>query len=247
MNPKTLSILIPAYNEQDYIDACLQPLVAMQEQYKAKNITIEIIVCNNNSTDRTVELVESYAPHVTLVYETIKGTHAARQKALTVSTGNIVVTLDADCVIHPDWIERGLHHFENPRVVSVAGLCEFSTDYSSAWAVTGAQRYLFPPLHFFTTRIMKKGGMMLAGNAWFRRSILEKIGGFDASFEFYGDDAHTALEIAKKKNPDEIMIYDPTLTVQTSSRRYQKIGYWKTMYIYIINYIWVKVFNKNYH
>jgi hypothetical protein len=94
---------------------------------------------------------------------------------------------------------------------------------------------------------MKKGGMMLAGNSWFRRSILEKIGGFDASFEFYGDDAHTALEISRRKNPDEIMIYDSKLMVETSSRRYQKIGYWKTMYIYIVNYVWVKVFNKNYH
>ena len=247
MNPKKISVLIPAFNEQDYIEACLKPLIAMQESYKQKNIEIEIIVCNNNSTDSTVEIVKKYSPDVILVSETIKGTHAARQKAFTVSTGDIIATLDADCVAHPDWIDRGLRDFENPNVVSVAGLCEFSTDYSSAWAVTGAQRYLFPPLHFFTTRIMKKGGMMLAGNAWFRRSILEKIGGFDASFEFYGDDAHTALEISKKKEPHEIMIYDPKLTVETSSRRYQKTGYWKTMYIYIVNYVWVKLFNKNYH
>ena len=89
--------------------------------------------------------------------------------------------------------------------------------------------------------------MMLAGNSWFRRSILEKINGFDASFEFYGDDAHTAMEISKKKEPHEIMIYDPKLIVETSSRRYQKVGYWKTMYYYVINYLWVKIFNKNYH
>lgn len=247
MNPKKLSILIPAYNEQDYIETCLKPLVDIQEQYKNQNIEIEIIVCDNNSTDKTAELVKKYTPRVTLVTETMKGAHAARQKAFTVSTGDIVITLDADCIVDDAWIEHGLQNFQNPNVVSVAGLCEFSKDYSSAWAVTGAQRYLFPTLHFLTTKIIKKGGMMLAGNAWFRRDILEKIGGFDTSFEFYGDDAHTASEISRKKESSEIMIYDPKLIVYTSSRRYQKIGFWKTMYYYIMNYIWVKLFNKNYH
>ena len=247
MNPKKISVLIPAFNEQDYIDACLQPLVVMQKKYRGQSVEIEIIVCDNNSTDNTAELVKKYAPDVILVQETTKGTHAARQKAFTVSTGELIATLDADCVPHQNWIDRALYNFNNTHVVSVAGLFEFSTDYSFAWAVTGAQRYFFPALHFFTTKILKKGGMMLAGNSWFRRSILEKIGGFDASFEFYGDDAHTAFEIAKKKDPNEVMIYDPKLIVKTSSRRYQKIGYWKTMYIYIINYVWVKLFNKNYH
>ena len=49
------------------------------------------------------------------------------------------------------------------------------------------------------------------------------------------------------KQPNEIMLYDKKLTVETSSRRWKTTGYWKTMYIYIINYVWVKVFNKNYH
>ncbi len=247
MNPKKISVLIPAFNEQDYIDACLQPLVAMQKKYRGQSVEIEIIVCDNNSTDHTAELVKKYAPDVILVQETIKGTHAARQKAFTVSTGELIATLDADCVPHQNWIDRALYNFNNPNVVSVAGLCEFSTDYSSAWTVTALQRYVLPPIHLFTTKVLKKGGVMLAGNAWFRRSILEKIGGFDASFEFYGDDSHTALEIAKKKQPNEIMLYDKKLTVETSSRRWKTTGYWKTMYIYIINYVWVKVFNKNYH
>lgn len=245
MNQKTLSILIPAYNEQEFIGPCLDPLVQMQKRYREQNIIIEIIVCDNNSTDNTSSVIASYSPSVILVHETAKGAHAARQKAFEASTGEIIATLDADCVINPDWIDRALHHFENPHIVSVAGLCEFSNDYSSAWAVTGAQRYLFPPLHNLTTKIIKMGGMMLAGNSWFRRSILEKIGGFDGSFEFYGDDAHTALEISKHKDKDEVMIYDKNLTVQTSSRRYQIAGYWKTMYQYIINYVWVKIFKKN--
>lgn len=247
MNPVKISVLIPAYNEEYFIDACLKPLVEMQSLYCEKNIAMEIIVCNNNSTDKTVQIVGNYSPYVILVHETTKGTHAARQKAFETSSGEIIATLDADCVPNSDWIDSALKDFENSKVVSVAGLCEFSTDYSSAWAVTGAQRYLFPSLHSFTTKVLKKGGMMLAGNAWFRRSILEKINGFDTSYEFYGDDAHTALQIAKQKKPDEVMIYDKNLIVQTSSRRYQNAGYWKTMYRYIVNYIWVKLFKKNYH
>ena len=245
MNQKTLSILIPAYNEQEFIGPCLDPLVEMQKNYREQNIIIEIIVCDNNSTDSTSSIVTSYSPHVILVHETAKGAHAARQKAFEASTGEIIATLDADCVINSDWIDRALNHFENKNVVSVAGLCEFSNDYSSAWTITWLQRYVIPPIHIFTTKILKKGGIMLAGNAWYRRSILEKIGGFDSSFEFYGDDAHTALTIAKTKDPKEIMVYDRNLIVKTSSRRWQHTGYWKTMYQYIVNYVWVKIFKKN--
>ena len=247
MNPKKISVLIPAFNEQDYIAACLAPLVEMQKNYRDKNVIIEIIVCDNNSTDKTSQVVSTFSPYVTLVHEKTKGTAAARQCALKESSGDIVATMDADCVPNPDWIDRALFHFENPNVVSVAGLCEFSNDYSSAWAVTGAQQYLFPTLHYLTTKFLNKGGMMLAGNAWFKRSILEKIGGFDTSYEFHGDDASTTIAIAKNKDKHEVMVYDPKLIVQTSSRRYKTTGYWKTMYDYIMNHIWVKLFKKNYN
>ncbi len=247
MNPITISVLIPAFNEEDYIAACLAPLVDMQKKYRDQDVIIEIIVCDNNSTDKTAQIVSSFSPYVILIHETKKGPAAARQAAFLKSTGDIIATMDADCVPNPDWIERALNDFENPNVVSVAGLCEFSNDYSSAWAVTGAQKYLFPTLHYLTTKFLNKGGMMLAGNAWFMRGILEKIGGFDTSYEFHGDDASTTIAISKAKDKNDVMLYDPKLIVQTSSRRYKTTGYWKTMFDYIMNHIWVKLFKKNYN
>jgi glycosyltransferase involved in cell wall biosynthesis len=72
MNPKKISVLIPAFNEQGYIEACLKPLVAMQQTYTEKNLEIEIIVCDNNSTDNTIEIIKKYSPNVILVTETTK-------------------------------------------------------------------------------------------------------------------------------------------------------------------------------
>ncbi len=239
-----ISILIPAVNEEHYIDQCLTTLVEMQKKYAEQNIPIEIIVCDNNSTDTTAEKVRAYAPNVILVSEPQKGAHAARQKAFSVSTGEIIATTDADCIPNADWIDRALTHFQNSNVISVGGMCEYSKDYRYAWAITAAERYLFPPLHFLTTKIIKNGGMMVAGNAWFRRSVLEKIGGFDTTFEFYGDDTQTAFQIEKIKEKKQIMLYDTKLIVQTSSRRFQKIGFWKTLYLYIANDISIRL-SKN--
>ena len=58
----TISLIIPAYNEEDYLPACLDAVMA-----NLAGKLHEIIVVDNNSTDRTREVVERY-PAVTYVF-----------------------------------------------------------------------------------------------------------------------------------------------------------------------------------
>ncbi|MEI8223548.1 MAG: glycosyltransferase family 2 protein [bacterium] len=222
----TVSILIPAHNEEAYIAACLDSLCALN--YPG----LEIVVCNNNSTDATCAIVEKY-PNVILVHETIVGPNAARQKALRVSHGEIVATLDADCVVPKDWITSALPHFTNQHVVGITGVCRFDGKKSLRIALIIATDYLMRFFHWLFHRVLHARAIMPAANAWFRRSALESIGGFNTDIAFYGDDAHTALLLGKKG----IIAYDPGVIVETSSRRFAQGGIVITAYRYMINYV----------
>src|ERR1700760_2088294 len=80
----TISLIIPAYNEEDYLPACLD---AVMENVAGK--VMEIIVVDNNSTDGTKAVVERY-PAVTYVFEPEKGITRARQRGFLASSGDIL-------------------------------------------------------------------------------------------------------------------------------------------------------------
>lgn len=221
-----VSVLIPAHNEENYLGKCLDSLLALN------NPNVEIIVCNNNSTDRTCDIVQQY-PTVHLVHETKKGPNAARQKAFESSSGSIIATLDADCIVPKNWINQGISHFSKPNVVAVSGVCDFDNQGLLSVILTIATRYIMRFVHLIAHHIVGTHGIMMGANAWYRRTALENIGGFNADIEFFGDDAHTAQMLSK----EGIIDYDIHLRVMTSSRRFNQGGWIRTMYHYSINYL----------
>ncbi len=233
MYNKKISVLIPAYNEEAKIADCLTVLIEIK---KKSMYPIEIIVCDNGSTDKTAEIVKRF-PNVTLVHEERRGTNFARQTAFESSTGDIIACIDADCIPDPDWIRKGASHFTDAAIISVSGLCKFSTDYRFAIVITLIQFLFYPILHRMSL-IMRNGGMMLAGNVFVTKYALNRIGGFPVEKTFWGDDAMLS------KNLQNIvggtMIYDTSVRVTTSSRRYKNEGFWKTLWGYTKN--WINVF-----
>src|SRR4051794_27972494 len=91
------SIVVPAYNEVAYLGLALQAL--LQQDFAEP---YEIIVVDNDSTDRTGEIAASYG--VTVVRETARGVCQARQRGTIEARGEIVVSTDADTVPPRDWL-----------------------------------------------------------------------------------------------------------------------------------------------
>src|SRR5689334_24868672 len=85
------SVVIPAYNEERFIGECLRSLA---EQDFAGGV--EVVVVDNNCTDRTAEIARSYGAVV--VSEDVPGVCAARHRGSAVARGEIVVSSDADAV-----------------------------------------------------------------------------------------------------------------------------------------------------
>lgn len=117
-----MSVVVPAYNEQNYIVPCLEALLRQADEF------VEIIVVDNNSTDATAELVRAIAdenPVVRLVAESRQGLSFARNKGFEEAKGDIFGRIDADTRVRDGWaqaIKNCLAQPENANVGAVTGL-----------------------------------------------------------------------------------------------------------------------------
>ncbi len=97
-----VSILIPAYNAEQWITESVQSALAQTWQRK------EVIVVDDGSTDRTSDVVRRFGTQVRLVSTTNQGLSAAVNNAYRVCQGDYIQELDSDDILLPDKIERQL-------------------------------------------------------------------------------------------------------------------------------------------
>lgn len=98
-----VSVIIPAYNAEDFITATLDSVVSQTYQ------NLEILVVDDGSSDRTPEIVTSYAQRdrrITLLRQKNAGVAAARNLAILKSTGDFIAPIDADDIWYPAKIEK---------------------------------------------------------------------------------------------------------------------------------------------
>lgn len=105
--PKTLSIIIPAYNEERLIGVCLDAIAAQTVPPD------EVIVVDNNSTDRTAEIAGSY-PFVRVIQEKKQGIVFARNAGYNATECDIIGRIDADVTMPPGWVRRVRQFYDHP-------------------------------------------------------------------------------------------------------------------------------------
>jgi glycosyltransferase involved in cell wall biosynthesis len=104
---KSISIVIPAYNEERYLAACLDAIVAQTEAPD------QVIVVDNNSTDRTVAIARSY-DFVTLVRAKKQGVVYGRDAGFDANTCDIIGRIDADSRLPADWVMQVKRFYDDP-------------------------------------------------------------------------------------------------------------------------------------
>ena len=116
----TVSLLIPAYNEEAHIEAKLRNSLALN--YPTDRL--EIVVANDGSTDGTVKIVERYRPHgirLLTMRENI-GKAAMLDRVVPLLRGELVAFSDASSELEPDALRRLVRSFADSRVGCVSGL-----------------------------------------------------------------------------------------------------------------------------
>lgn len=175
----TVSIVIAARNEEKNIGACLQSLAHL-EYPTAK---LEIIVVNDNSTDSTVDIIRDYViTHPSIKTLTARqGTDRLRGKAnaiaqgIDVSSGEIILMTDADCMVPQSWVRTTVQNYSDDIGV-VAGLTLLhptgwfagmqSLDWAYILALASAAMALNYPLS------------CIGNNFSFRRKAYDEVGGY---------------------------------------------------------------------
>ncbi len=229
-----VSVVIPAYNEEEYIGKTLA--AALKQDYS----NYEIIVVDNASTDRTAEIVRQF-PSVRLVYESRKGTQYARERGRLSASGDIIATLDADCLPASNWISTGIATFRDNKIIAVTGPCYyydmfFLFSFTSLWI----QKILYKFFHTVLSAF-KIGAVIIASNTFVRADVLKKAGGFNTSMTFYGDDTDTAQRLI----PHGKIIFTNSLLMPTSGRRFQKYGIFATFALYLYHFFYI-TFKRRY-
>lgn len=223
MNTLSVSLIVSAYNEENYIGACLESATQSGTNHFA-----EILVIDNASTDRTAEVAAAY-PGVRVVREDKKGVTRARQRGLQEAKGNLLAFVDADTRIPDGWYEQIIREFKaNPGLACLSGPYVYY-DFSP-WQSFLASFY-WNAIAIPTAWVV--GYMAIAGNMVLPRIVLEQMGGFDTSIEFYGDDTDTARRakaFGKVRFTSRFFMY-------SSSRRFLNQGLFKTVYIYIFAFL----------
>jgi len=103
--PLTLSIVIPVYNEEDHIKACLE---AIADQIEAP---LEVLVVDNNSTDDTVKIARSF-PFVKVLHASEQGIAYARNVGFDAAQGDIIGRIDADSLVPRHWVRHMREYIE---------------------------------------------------------------------------------------------------------------------------------------
>jgi glycosyltransferase involved in cell wall biosynthesis len=109
---KTLSVVIPAYNEEEGIAAVLQQIP--KAELNTLGYEVEVIVVNNNCTDRTEEIARAHG--ATVIFESKPGYGNAYKAGFANATGDIIVTGDADSTYPMDYIPKLLKILETDNI-----------------------------------------------------------------------------------------------------------------------------------
>lgn len=201
-----LSVVIPAYNEEEFLPRLLS---ALQNQTYSQ--PFEIIVADNNSQDNTAEVAKSFGAKV--VHEKQQGFAYAANAAFFAADGDILVRSDADSIPPPGWLSEIVKSFENdPELIAVGGPV-------LPLESTGLVNIIYYPasiIYMYFLRALGRG--YLFTNTAVKKEVFYKLKGFRT--DIYGEDTDLALRLTKEgKVKINVRMY-----CYTSIRRVRALG-----------------------
>ena len=113
----SISLLIPCYNEETSLEASIISCLNQTRPFD------QLVFVDDSSKDRTPEILAEFANRITVV-RTPRNTgnkSSAQEYGLQFVTGEILVTTDADTMLHPRFVEEIEKNFEDPEIAAVAG------------------------------------------------------------------------------------------------------------------------------
>jgi len=163
-----LSVIIPALNEQNYIGECIDALINLE----LNDTEIEIIVVDNGSEDKTVDIAEKYGVNIFIKKDiNISG---LRNWGALHSKGDILAFIDADCVVSKGWFINAMKCMADQSADAVGSFHVIPSD--AGWIGKTAELIQ-------KKKVGAKVSYIPSGNLLIKRAVFEAVCGFDENLE----------------------------------------------------------------
>ena len=207
------SLIIPAYNEQGYLPSLLDSVEIASTNYKDGSSSIEVIVSDNCSTDKTAEIARTRGCRV--VHEEKRIIAAVRNAGAAVANGEILAFVDADSQIHPNTFNVIDHAIASGKVV--AGATGVTLDRMSPGISLTYYAGMLP-------MILITG--MDTGVVFCRRIDFKEIGGYNEQKLFAEDvDFLVRLKLLGRTRKQKLTRLTSARAI-ASTRKFDKHGDW---------------------
>lgn len=184
-----VSVVIPAFNEEELINRCLDAFIKRNTSQK-----FEVILVDNNSTDRTVKFAKNYLTKLNLriLIQKQKGRGAARYMGFENAKGTFILSTDADCLVPSNWIEEHTKTIHESNSVAVTGTCKINDLGTFSNVILN-----------FTLPMFMKTYKLFTGHYWLSgfnfaiyKDVYDKSGGFNPDLNVQ-EDTELAFRVAK--------------------------------------------------
>lgn len=219
MDGPKISVLLCAYNEEQYLERTLQSLEKQKTRFK-----YEVIVVDNCSTDCTAEIAKRYTPNV--VRCDVRGKIPALRAGIGVTKGQVVALADADTIYPENWLSEIISAFENNHGCKLV----FGGTYAESKKVY-TTRLLGLLTDIFITISLKLGVACSIGFniAVTRKELLDIL-------EHLEPYAFTGWAIGTEclnKHGKHCAVYLRKLRVPKCMRRYEAKGHFRTTLVWV--------------
>lgn len=225
------SVIIPAYNEEKFLPRLLQSIEVARSNYYGGRDQIEVIVADNDSSDRTAEAATGHGARV--VHVAKRRIAAARNGGARAALGEILCFIDADSAVHPQTFNEIERVMKTGRYV---------------WGVTGSvpERKTFPLLltHYMFMPMVWLIGLDI-GLSFCRREDWAAVSGYDET-RLYAEDVlfpWTLRQLGKKRGQRFTRI--PRVKTLFCTRKFDQFGDWH--YFWMMAHAFKSLITRNWN
>jgi glycosyltransferase involved in cell wall biosynthesis len=209
-----ITVVIPAYNEEKLLPATLEAV-----ELAAQGVgSVELIVVDNESTDRTREIAAGSGAKV--ISESVHNISRVRNAGAQAASGEVIVFIDADTLVRPGVIEKILEAMSDKSCLGGSVGVEYGPTERRHWV----NYYLL--LALFVGRILR---MHQGALQFCRVDVFREVGGYDETI-YVGEDVEFFWrldKVARSKDGRIAFLAEPK--VQTSSRRWERMGLFRML------------------
>ena len=212
MSKLRFSLVVPAYNEADWLPTLLDTVDAARARYLGGDKAIEVVVADNASTDTTATIATARGCRVVKVEKRMIA--AARNGGAAIAEGEVLCFIDADSRIHPDTFNAIEKLLSRDNVIVGATGVEpdrWSAGIICTWLMAVPMTYLMG---------------VDAGVVFCRRQDFEAVGGYDEELAF-AEDIRLLADLKRLgRTRGQRFARAQNAKAITSSRKFDKHGDW---------------------